>query len=107
MADRIPSMKQYYTYILTNKYNAVFYTGVSDNLIKRTYQHKNKLVEGFTKKYNINKLVFYEIFQDPENAIKREKGIKNLVRRKKIKLIEKFNPNWNDLYDVILETEGR
>ena len=95
-------MKQYYTYILTNKSNSVLYTGITDNLIKRIYQHKNKLVDGFTKKYNIDKLVYYETLEDPQNAIKREKGIKNLLRRKKIELIKGMNPTFKDLYEEIL-----
>lgn len=95
-------MKQYYTYILTNKSDSVLYTGVTDNLIKRVYQHKNKLVDGFTKKYHIDKLVYYETLEDPQNAIKREKGIKNLLRRKKIELIKSMNPTFKDLYEEIL-----
>lgn len=95
-------MKQYYAYILTNKINSVLYTGITDNLVKRVYQHKNKLVEGFTKKYNVNKLVYFEIFNDPFNAIKREKAIKNLLRKKKIELIKIKNAGFNDLYQEIL-----
>ena len=68
-------MKQYYVYILTNFTNTVLYTGVTNNLIKRVYEHKQKLVDGFTKKYHVDKLVYFEIFQDPENAIKKEKTI--------------------------------
>lgn len=95
-------MKNYYVYILTNKINSVLYTGITDNIIKRVYQHKNKLVEGFTKKYNVNKLVYFEIFNDPLNAIKREKAIKNLLRKKKIDLIKSKNPAFKDLYPEIL-----
>jgi putative endonuclease len=95
-------MKQHFTYIMTNKFNTVFYTGITNYLIKRTYQHKNKLADGFTKKYNINKLVYYEIFEMPLNAISREKAIKNLLRRKKIKLIKSKNPTFKDLYEEIL-----
>ena len=94
--------KQYYIYIATNQRNTVFYTGVTNDLYKRMYEHKNKLVEGFTKKYNINKLVYYEIFNDIYAAITREKQIKNLVRRKKIKLIESMNPKWKDLMEELL-----
>ena len=68
--------KQYYVYIMTNKRNAVLYTGVTNDLKRRAYEHKNKIVGGFTKKYNVTKLVYYEIFKDPENAILREKQIK-------------------------------
>lgn len=96
-------MKQYFVYILTNKGNNVLYTGITSDLVKRLYQHKNKLADGFTKKYNIDKFVYYEILQDPQNAINREKSIKNLTRRKKIVMIESMNPEWKDLYDVILE----
>lgn len=90
--------KQYYVYIMTNKINTVLYTGITGDLIKRVYEHKQKMVEGFTKKYNINKLVYYEICNDPENAIAREKQIKAGSRKKKIGLIEGKNPEWNDLY---------
>ena len=95
-------MKQYYTYILTNRLNTVLYTGITEDIVKRVYQHKNKLVEGFTKKYNVNKLVYFEIFNDPLNAIKREKAIKNLLRKKKIELIKIKNAGFNDLYSEIL-----
>jgi putative endonuclease len=83
---------------MTNKINTVLYTGITGDLIKRVYEHKQKMVEGFTKKYNINKLVYYEICNDPENAIAREKQIKAGSRKKKIGLIEGKNPEWNDLY---------
>lgn len=86
---------------MTNKRNTVLYTGVTNDLKRRVYEHKEKFVEGFTKKYNINKLVYYEVFQDAENAILREKQIKGGSRAKKIALINSFNPNWNDLYNDI------
>ena len=86
---------------MTNKINTVLYTGISRDLIKRAYEHKQKMVEGFTKKYNVNKLVYYEMFDDPENAIVREKQIKAGSREKKIALIKKVNPQWKDLYDEI------
>ncbi|NVM25158.1 MAG: GIY-YIG nuclease family protein, partial [Desulfobacterales bacterium] len=76
--------RQYYVYIMTNKHNTVLYTGVTNNLKKRVYEHKEKLVEGFTEKYNITKLVYYEVFEDPGNAISREKQIKAGSRQKKI-----------------------
>ena len=94
--------KQYYIYILSNFTKTVLYAGVTDNLVKRVYQHKQKLVDGFTAKYHVDRLVYYEIFQDPETAITREKTIKNLVRRKKNALIDTFNPAWEDLYEKIL-----
>ncbi|MBA7495149.1 hypothetical protein ES702_05728 [subsurface metagenome] len=91
--------KQYYIYIITNTRNTVLYTGVTSDLKKRVYEHKSKLVSGFTKKYNIIKLVYYEIFNDIYNAILREKQIKGGSRQKKINLINKMNPNWQDLYE--------
>ena len=94
--------KNYYVYILTNKNNTVLYTGVTSDLIKRIYQHKEKLVEGFTKKYNINKLVYYEMFTDIKTAITREKQIKAGSRIKKIDLINAKNKEWKDLYFEII-----
>lgn len=78
------------------------YIGVTNNLVKRVYEHKNKLVDGFTKKYNVNKLVYFEIYENPETAIRREKTLKNLLRRKKIELIISKNSKFKDLYDEIL-----
>ena len=89
--------KQAYVYIMTNKSNTVLYTGVTSNLIKRVYEHKQKLVDGFTKKYNVTKLVYFEVFEDIENAITREKQIKGWLRNKKVILIESMNPEWEDL----------
>jgi putative endonuclease len=82
---------------MTNKTNRVLYTGVTNDLERRVYEHKEKLVEGFTKKYNVNKLVFYEICADIEGAIACEKQIKGWLRRKKVALIESVNPEWKDL----------
>ena len=93
--------KQYYVYIMTNKINTVLYTGVTSDLKKRIWEHKGKVIEGFTKKYNINKLIFFEIYNDPENAILREKQIKAGSRAKKIELIKGINPEWKDLYDKL------
>ena len=93
--------KQYYVYIMTNKRNNVLYTGVTNNLTKRVYEHKEKSVSGFTKKYNINKLVYYEVLGDIYDAIKREKQIKGGSRQKKMDLINSLNPQWKDLYDEI------
>ncbi len=90
--------KQFYIYILSNKYHTVFYTGLSSDLIKRMYEHKNKLVDGFTKRYNIDKLLYYEFTSDPESAITREKQIKGYRRSKKLKLIQDMNSDMNDLY---------
>ena len=91
-----------YIYILFNKRNGTLYTGVTSDLVKRIYEHKNKLADGFTKKYNVDKLGYYEVFEDIEEAIKREKQIKGGSRANKIKLIESINPEWKDLYDSIL-----
>jgi putative endonuclease len=93
--------KQYYIYIMTNKNNTVLYTGVTNDLKKRVYQHRQKMVEGFTKKYNVNKLVYYQIAQDAVAAISREKQIKAGSRAKKIELITGLNPEWNDLYESL------
>jgi len=93
--------QQYYVYIITNKNNTVLYTGVTRNLIKRVYEHKNKLTKGFSKRYNLDKLVYYEIFEDSFNAISREKQIKAGSRKRKIELINEFNPDWLDLYDKL------
>ena len=90
--------KQYYVYIITNTRNTVLYTGVTSNLERRALDHKNKVVKGFTSKYNINKLVYYEIFDSIEQAIKREKQIKGGSRQKKIDLIKNLNPEFGDLY---------
>ena len=89
--------KQYYVYIITNKSNRVLYTGVTNDLRKRVYEHKNKLIKGFTSRYNVDKLVFYDVCEDIESAILREKQIKGWLRRKKIALIESMNPEWRDL----------
>ena len=93
--------KQSYVYIMTNRKNTVLYVGVTSDLIKRVYEHKAKVVEGFTKKYNIVKLVYYEVCEDIENAILREKQIKAGSRQKKIRLIESTNREWHDLYDEL------
>ncbi len=93
----------YYVYILTNKTNKVLYTGVTSNLIKRVYEHKHKLVDGFTKKYNVNKLVYYDYSEDVYGAIQREKQIKGKLRKKKIEMIESMNPDWKDLYLELID----
>ena len=91
-------MKQSYIYILFSKKNGTLYTGVTSDLVKRVWEHKNKVVDGFTKKYSVDKLGYYEISDSIESAIKREKQIKAGSRQKKIQLIESINPNWDDLY---------
>ena len=90
--------KQYYVYIASNKYHTVFYTGVCNDLIRRIYEHKNKLVDGFTKRYNVNELLYYEYTDNIESAISREKQIKDHRRIKKLKLIQDINPSMKDLY---------
>jgi len=95
-------MKEPAIYIITNKKNGTLYVGVTSNLIQRIYQHKQVLIDGFAKKYALKILVYYEIFDDMQNAINREKQIKAGSRNKKIKLIESINKDWQDLYDSIL-----
>ena len=92
-------MKQYYVYILTSRKKGILYIGVTSNLVKRIYEHKQSLVEGFTKKYNVHRLVYYEITSDINSAIQREKCLKKWNRAWKIRLIEEGNPLWKDLYD--------
>ena len=94
--------KQYYIYILTNKRNNVLNAGVTNDLQRRLYEHREKLVGGFTKKYNVNKLVYYEETKSIEAALNREKQIKGGSRQKKIDLIEGMNPQWRDLFDEIV-----
>jgi putative endonuclease len=89
-------MKTFYVYILTNR-SRTLYVGVTNNLNRRMYEHKNKMIDGFTKKYNLNILVYYETFEFMNDAIRREKQIKGWLRKKKIELIESVNPKWNDL----------
>ncbi|MBR1648130.1 MAG: GIY-YIG nuclease family protein [Alphaproteobacteria bacterium] len=96
-------MKQYYTYMLMNQNKSVIYTGVTGNLIKRIFEHKNKIFDGFTKKYNVDMLVYYEIYNDVDEAIKREKQIKNWHRDWKLNLIKGSNPEFKDLYDELVE----
>lgn len=96
MIEKYPAV-----YILTNPYKTVFYTGVTTNLLQRIYQHKMQLTEGFSKKYGLKLLVYFEIHDDIEAAIQREKRLKHWRRSWKIKLIEKQNPNWTDLYPLI------
>lgn len=86
---------------MTNIWNTVLYTGVTNDLQRRIYEHKEKLVDGFTKKYNITKLVYYEVFQNAESAIIREKQIKGGSRAKKNELISSMNKEWKDLYDEL------
>ena len=86
-------------YSMTNRYHTVLYTGVTNDLARRAYEHRNKLVEGFIKKYGVTKLVYFEVVETPQSAIVREKQIKAGSRQKKLDLINAMNPEWKDLYD--------
>ena len=93
--------KQYYVYILASKRNGTLYTGMTSDLVKRIWQHKNNMVDGFTKKYHVTLLVYFEVHRLAEEALKREKQIKKWKRTWKLKLIEERNPNWDDLYKMV------
>jgi putative endonuclease len=95
-------MRQYFVYILASKKNGTLYIGVINDLIKRIHQHKDNLVEVFTQKYSVHKLVYYEVFKNINDAITREKNIKKWKRKWKIELIEELNPNWKDLYYTLM-----
>ena len=99
-------MSIYYVYILTNWNNKVMYVGVTNNLERRVYEHKNKLIDGFSKRYNICKLVYYDNTTDVNAAIEREKQIKGWIRKRKDELVETMNPNWNDLSDGWYEKDS-
>jgi putative endonuclease len=103
LKNGIQTMSYYYVYILASKRNGTLYTGFTGNLPQRIYDHKNDFVPGFTKKYGIHTLVYYECCEDRESAISREKQIKEWKRSWKLELIEKDNPEWKDLYDEIIE----
>lgn len=94
--------RQYYVYILTNKWNRVLYTGIANDLIRRVQEHKDQSTRGFTQRYNINKLVYYEVSDDIESAILREKQIKGGSRNDKIALINSINNEWRDLFEDII-----
>ena len=96
-------MRCYYVYILTNRTNHVLYTGVTNDLIRRMQEHRNGSLKGFSKRYNVYKLVYYEYSEDIESAILREKQIKAGSRQDKIDLINSMNPQWDDLYKEIIE----
>ncbi|OGE04317.1 excinuclease ABC subunit C [Candidatus Curtissbacteria bacterium RIFCSPLOWO2_02_FULL_40_13b] len=95
--------KEYFVYIATNKYNRVLYTGITNNLIRRLYEHKNKLVSSFTSKYNVTKLIYWEAFDSPLDAIAREKQIKAGSRVRKLELIKSINPDFEDLYEKLVQ----
>jgi putative endonuclease len=94
--------KTYYVYIVTNKRNGTFYTGVTNDLVRRIFEHKEGIIVGFTKKYDLKMLVYYETYQDITQAINREKIIKKWKRTIKLDAIEKMNPEWKDLYYELL-----
>jgi len=94
--------RYYFVYILASKRNGTLYTGVTSNLAGRVWEHREKIFEGFTSKYGVTLLVYYEMHEDPSSAIKREKQVKRWRRAWKLELIEKDNPGWNDLYDNLL-----
>jgi putative endonuclease len=96
-------MKNYYLYIVTNKPRGTLYIGMTSELIRRAYEHRNGLIDVFTKKYNLKILVYFEVFNRVEDAIIREKRLKKWNRQWKIDLIEKFNPEWDDLYNKLVE----
>lgn len=100
--NEVMPSKQYYVYILSNFSRTTLYCGITNDLKRRVWEHKNNLVKGFTQKYQIHDLVYYEIFDDPETAIEREKQIKNYSRLKKERIISSFNPKVEDLYNDIL-----
>jgi putative endonuclease len=95
-------MKQGYTYILFSQRNGTLYVGVTSDLVRRLYEHKSKIADGFTRKYNVDKLGYYEVYGDIVSAIEREKQIKGSSRKKKIELVESINPDWKDLYEEII-----
>jgi len=95
-------MKDYYVYILASKRNGTLYIGVTNDLVRRVYEYKNNLVKGFTSKYNVHRLVYYEDTNDIDVALNREKQLKKWRRKWKLELIEKMNPDWRDLYNEII-----
>jgi putative endonuclease len=95
-------LQYYYVYILASKRNGTLYIGVTNDLVRRVHEHKSGLVEGFTKRYGVHRLVYYEQCEDIESAIQREKRLKFWHRKWKIRLIEEANPDWKDLYECII-----
>ena len=98
-------MKPMYVYILTNKNNTTFYVGVTNDLIRRVWEHKNNVLKGFTSQYNLHKLVYFEVYNDELTAIQREKDLKKFYKKVKRKMITEQNPQWNDLYDELVASE--
>ncbi len=93
--------KQYFVYIMTNKWNKVLYTGITNDLQRRVLEHKNKNSDGFTKRYNVEKLVYFDVAESIESAILREKQIKGGSRKDKLGLVNAVNPEWRDLYEIL------
>ncbi len=98
-------MKKYYIYILASKRNGTLYIGITNHIARGIYEHRNNLVEGFTKKYGVHRLVYVEVYHDVRDALKREKKLKKWNRAWKIVLIEKENPEWSDLYETLIGVE--
>jgi putative endonuclease len=105
-ADGRPRVQGYYIYILASRIGGTLYIGVTNDLIRRVWEHKNKLVPGFTRKYDVTRLVHFETFHDVRNAIAREKQLKKWRREWKVQLIEESNPNWVDLYPALVGGAG-
>jgi putative endonuclease len=104
--EQEPIVKYYFVYILASKQNGTLYTGICNDLIRRVWQHKNKIIDGFSSEYGVDKLVYYETFNDVELAIKREKNIKKWKRSWKLRIIIENNPQWNDLYYDLVGNNG-
>lgn len=98
-------MKTVYVYIMTNKNNTTLYTGVTSDLVRRVWEHKNNIRNGFTAEYNLHKLVYFEVYEDEKSAIEREKYLKKCYKITKQKLITEHNPFWNDLYEMLVSQE--
>jgi putative endonuclease len=95
--------KTFYVYLMTNRSRVVLYTGITNSLVRRVWEHQNKTVEGFSKKYKVDRLVYFESFEDPRDAISREKEIKGWRRSKKNALVETLNPKWADLSSILFQ----
>lgn len=93
--------KPMYVYILASGKNGTLYIGVTSDIVRRVWEHRENIIDGFTKRYSVHRLVYFEIFDDPERAIQREKTMKRYLRQWKINLIERDNPDWSDLYESI------
>ena len=98
-------MKNMYVYIMTNKNHTTLYSGVTDDLVRRVWEHKNHVNDGFTARYDLHKLVYFEVYEDELTAIEREKKLKKFYKKAKIRMITKMNPGWNDLYENFVATE--